>query len=226
MSTTPVDPNTSAAVFQALNGTGAKSTAPSAASDLQNRFLTLLTTQLKNQDPLNPLDNSQMTSQLAQISTVDGISQLNTTLQSLLSNSSASQTLQAAALVGQQVLVPGSGLSLSKGLALGGVDLGSAADDVVATIKDANGATVRTLDLGAMAAGTSGFSWDGTTDSGVPAADGAYSVSFAAKQAQNTVTANPLQIGVVSSVANSTQGPSINVNGLGLFNMSDIKQIL
>jgi flagellar basal-body rod modification protein FlgD len=227
MSTTPVDPNTSAAVYQALNATSTKSASSSdATTDLQNRFLTLLTAQLKNQDPLNPLDNSQMTSQLAQISTVDGISQLNTTLQALVSNSSDSQALQAAALVGKPVLVPGTGLSLANGQALGGVELASAADDVVATIRNASGLTVRTLDLGAMNAGTNGFQWDGTTDDNVPAVDGSYTMSFAAKQAQNTVAATALQLGVVSSVSRSTQGVNINVGTLGMFNISDVKQIL
>src|SRR5512143_4217969 len=92
---------------------------PAAATDSvdadTNKFMTLLVTQLKNQDPLNPLDNAQVTSQLAQISTVSGIEKLNTTLQSLLQSTSDSQTTQAAGLVGHVVLVPGSGLQLSSG---------------------------------------------------------------------------------------------------------------
>lgn len=219
--------STSAAVFAAINASNtAGSTAASTTSSTQDQFLKLLTTQLQNQDPLNPMDNAQMTSQLAQISTVDGITQLNATLQSLVSNANSSQALQAAALVGHGVLVPGSALSLQQGQAVAGVDLASAADDVVATIKDANGLAVRKLDLGALAAGASSFAWDGKTDSGATAADGAYTVSLAATQGGGAVTANALQVGMVSSVANSSQGASLNVAGLGTFSLSDVKQIL
>ncbi|MCK7498302.1 MAG: hypothetical protein MZW92_52395 [Comamonadaceae bacterium] len=129
--------NPSVALFDALNGAGNKSA--EGKVDLQNRFLTLLTAQIRNQDPLNPLDNSQMTSQLAQISTVDGIERLNATLQALMSNSNESSAVQAAALVGHGVLVPGSGLRLDQGVALGGIELAEPADRVRVSIKDSNG---------------------------------------------------------------------------------------
>src|SRR6266571_7724769 len=72
-----------------------------------NKFMTLLVTQLKNQDPLNPLDNAQITSQLAQLSTVTGVNNLNTTLESLKSSYQSSETLQATNMIGKGVLVPG-----------------------------------------------------------------------------------------------------------------------
>ncbi|OIQ97327.1 basal-body rod modification protein FlgD [mine drainage metagenome] len=226
MSTSPVN-NTSAAIFSAINASNAagSSTSASATSSTQDQFLKLLTTQLQNQDPLNPMDNAQMTSQLAQISTVDGITQLNTTLQSLINNANSTQGLQAAALVGKSVLVPGSGMTLAQGQGLAGVSLAGPADNVVATIKDANGLAVQTLNLGAMAAGTNDVSWDGKTDSGAVAADGNYTVSFAATQGGNTVAATALQLGTVSSVANSSQGASLNLGNLGLFALSDVQQI-
>ncbi len=229
MSTTAVDSSTSSAVFSAINAANnSTSTAakPSASNSAQDRFLTLLTTQLKNQDPLNPMDNAQMTSQLAQLSTVDGITKLNATLQALLNNSAASQTLQAAALVGQSVLVPGKGLSLQQGQAIGGVDMDSAANDVVVTITDANGLAVRTLDLGALPAGTTHFAWDGSTNNGATAADGNYSMSISAKQGSNTVTPTALALGTVTSVAQNGQGVSLTVSRLGTFTLSDVKQIL
>lgn len=130
------------AILEALSGAQTKKDGTALSSE--NRFLTLLTTQLKNQDPLNPMDNAQMTSQLAQISTVDGIEKLNATLQSLVDNSTDSEALQAAALVGHGVMVPGSGLSLQEGTALGGVELTDAADRVRVTIKDGNGLAIRT----------------------------------------------------------------------------------
>ncbi len=231
MSTSNVNGTPASAIFSAINAqntAGATSTAP-ATSSAQDLFLKLLTTQLQNQDPTNPLDNAQMTSQLAQISTVDGITQLNTTLQGLVSNANASQSLQAAALVGQSVMVPGNGLSLPQaGVAtgaIGGITLSGPADTVTATISDASGATVRTLQLGAMPAGNSAFSWDGNTANGSPAAAGAYTVSFSATQGGAAVTATAQQVGVVSSVINSSQGVSLNVGSLGTFQMSAVTQI-
>ena len=92
--------NPAASVFAALNGSGTAAST-SKLNDTESRFLKLLTTQLKNQDPLNPMDNAEMTSQLAQINMVDGIGKLNTTMQTLLSSISGAQTMQAASLVGR-----------------------------------------------------------------------------------------------------------------------------
>lgn len=88
------------------------------ASDQESRFLTLLTSQLKNQDPLNPMDNAETTSQLAQISTVTGIEKLNATLTKMMSSNQTSDTLQAANLVGHSVLVEGNQLALSSSMAV------------------------------------------------------------------------------------------------------------
>ena len=86
------------------------------AEDAQSRFLKLLVTQLKNQDPLNPLDNAQMTSQLAQMSTVSGIEKLNSTLSGLVDSLGNSQTMQASAMIGKKVLVPGNKMLLNAGI--------------------------------------------------------------------------------------------------------------
>lgn len=215
------------ALLDAVN-TSKSTTTTSQASDAENRFLKLLTTQLKNQDPLNPLDNAQMTSQLAQISTVSGVEKLNATLQLLLQGSQESQTMQAASLVGHAVLVPGSQLTLSSSSAVGGVELAGAADAVTVTIKDSNGLAVRTLSLGSLAAGVHNFTWDGKTDGGAQAADGAYTVSINAKQGSNSVTATALDLGMVRSLIRDSSGSSysLDVGGLGIFTMADVKQIL
>jgi flagellar basal-body rod modification protein FlgD len=212
------------AILDALSGTQARMDGADPSSE--DRFLKLLTTQLKNQDPLNPMDNAQMTSQLAQISTVDGIEKLNATLQSLVDNSTNSEALQAAALVGHGVMVPGSGLTLQDGTALGGMELTDAADRVRVTIKDGNGLAVRTLDLGAMEAGGHLFQWDGKADSGTAAVDGAYTISVEAVRGDTALTASALQMGVVSSVSRTSQGAQLNVGTLGAFKLGDIKQII
>jgi flagellar basal-body rod modification protein FlgD len=234
MSTSAVGSGSNSAAYDAINSANQSAAAAAkgasakseAADSAQDRFLKLLTAQLKNQDPLNPLDNAQMTSQLAQISTVDGITRLNTTMQSLLGNSSSSQTLQAAALVGHTVLAPGNGLALAGGKSVGGLELATAADEVVATIKDSNGLLVRTLNLGAQPAGVSNFVWDGAADSGALAVDGNYRVSFSAKQGGKAVDVTGLEYATVSSVAKNSQGVTLTVGNLGTVALADIKQIL
>ncbi|HQN45730.1 MAG TPA: flagellar hook assembly protein FlgD [Rugosibacter sp.] len=211
------------ALLNAANGT-AKKTA-SATNDAQDRFLKLLTTQLKNQDPLNPLDNAQMTSQLAQISTVDGIEKLNATLQKLLSSSNDSEALQAAALVGHQVMVAGSGMQLTDAGAVGGVELAANADQVKVTIKDANGLVMNTVNLGLLEAGVHNFVWDGKTDAGVQAVNGNYSMTVEALRGGDKVVVTPLQLAGVQNINRSSQGVSLNLGALGLVTLNDIKQI-
>ncbi|KYC29317.1 flagellar hook assembly protein [Sterolibacterium denitrificans] len=222
-----------AALYDAINSanksaaTGSKTASLDSTDSAQDRFLKLLTAQLKNQDPLNPLDNAQMTSQLAQISTVDGITKLNATMQAMLGNSTDSQALQAAALIGHAVLVPGSNLMLANGQSIGGIEMAGAADKVVATIKDANGLVVRTLDLGEFDAGLSNYTWDGTTDNGTPAADGIYTVSFSARQGENSVNVTALEYAAVTSVARNSQGVTLTVGSQDMVvSLSDVKQII
>ncbi|MCX8086973.1 MAG: flagellar hook assembly protein FlgD [Rhodocyclaceae bacterium] len=197
----------------------------SVVDEAQNRFLQLLTTQLKNQDPLNPLDNAQMTSQLAQISTVNGIEKLNATLQTLLAGMSDAQAMQAAALVNRGVLVPGASLTLGEAGALGGIELAGSADEVVVTIKDMNGLVMRSLNLGDLDAGVHPFVWDGKTDAGVPAASGKYSFSVTAKRGAEKVDATALAYGQVRSVTREGKDLSLEVGTLGSFALADIRQI-
>jgi flagellar basal-body rod modification protein FlgD len=237
MTTSSVNTNPSQAIYAQLNqgssisssssSSSSSSTSATSASSLQNEFLTLLTTQLKNQDPTNPLDSAQLTSQLAQISTVDGIQQLNATLQTLLSNMGSSQSMQAASLVGQAVLVPGSTLSLTSNGAVGGLNLSSNADNVVVKVQNANGQTVKTLNLGSMNSGVNEFAWDGTTDSGGTVATGNYTFTIAATQGQNKVTASALAMGSVSSISpgSGTTATTVNVAGLGSYPLSNVMQI-
>lgn len=214
-------------LMDSVNGTKSGSTSSTnAMTDSESRFLKLLTTQLKNQDPLNPMDNAQMTSQLAQISTVSGIEKLNTTLKALLQDSQDSQTTQAAALVGKAIMVPGSALALSSGAAIGGFELDKDADAVTVTITDSNGTAVRTMSLGDLGSGLHDFTWDGATDSGAQAADGSYKITVAATAGTDKVATTALSLGVVRSVITNSTGFTLDVGSLGMFTMDDVKQIL
>lgn len=217
--------NSSASVIASLNGASG-STKTTTADEMQTRFLNLLVTQLKNQDPLNPMDNSQMTTQLSQISTVSGIEKLNATLEKLLSSYSGTQTMQAAAMIGKTVLTAGSGLELGNYGAVGGLTLDSAADRVAVTIKDGAGKTVQTLNLGAQPAGTVNFAWDGKSDADVDLANGTYSFSIKATRGDADVTATALEAGTVNAVTLQTDGLSLQLGSNKTASYSDVKQIM
>ena len=223
--TTVSSTNAAADAYASLNGTSRSSTT-SATEDPQDRFLTLLVTQLKNQDPLNPLDNAQMTSQLAQMSTVSGIEKLNTTLSSLVNDLGNSQSMQAASMIGKSVLVPGSQLVLSEGKGFAGVNLVSGADQVTVKILDANGKVLQSQDLGARDAGVFNIGWDGSTESGETAADGAYKFEVTAKQGGNAVEVSALQVGTVSALIRSNSGFLLDLGPLGSVKFDDVQQIL
>ncbi len=221
---TSVQNTTSATAAQ--TATAAASAANSQLGATQDRFLKLLVSQMKNQDPLNPLDNAQVTSQMAQLSTVSGIDKLNSTVQALSSSMLASQSLQAVSMIGHAVLVPGTQIDLVNGKANAAVDLSQPADSLGVKITDANGKVVRTLQLGAQNSGTAGVQWDGFTDSGDKAADGNYQFSATAVQGGKQSSASTLSYGMVNSVAQTQGGVTVNVGQLGEVSLTSIKQIL
>ena len=214
--------------------------APAAGTDRvaadTDKFMTLLVTQLKNQDPLNPMDNAQMTSQLAQLQTVTGVNKLNTTLESLKSSYQSSESLQATNLIGHGVLVDGSKVTLSGSKGILGVELGSDADAVAVTITDKAGNVVQTLDLGATKAGIVPLAWDGVPDPNklgsdgkpVTVADGNYTISVSATRGGQALTdAKTLSFDSVLSVTtNSADGVKLNLPVKGAVSLADIKQVL
>jgi flagellar basal-body rod modification protein FlgD len=129
------------------------------AAGTEDRFLKLLVAQLKNQDPLNPMDNAQVTTQMAQIQTVSGIDKLNTTVQGLNGQFAQLQALSGASLVGRDVLIEGNRMVADNGVGHGGFDLASQADHVKLDVMDASGRVIDTVDLGAMASGRHTFDW-------------------------------------------------------------------
>jgi flagellar basal-body rod modification protein FlgD len=195
----------------------------------QDRFLTMLIAQLKNQDPLNPLDNAQLTSQLAQISTVQGIERLNTTLAALAGSFQAGQSLQAAGLVGRQVLVTGDRMELSAAGARAAFSLPQSVDHLTISVTDASGSVVHRVELGAQAAGTQIFEWDGMADSGARAVDGIYRFEIGARANGTAVTAETLSLGRVDSVTQApggTGGTILNLGRLGEIPFAAIRRIM
>ena len=221
------DSNPTAALISSLN---AKSNLAGKTetnnADTEDRFLKLLVTQMKNQDPLNPMDNAQVTSQLAQLSTVTGIDKLNATLQALSDNMSIGQSLSATSMIGRGVLIPGSSITLNDGKAIGGIELTQPADSLKVLIQDAAGNTVSSLQMGPQKAGVIPLAWDGQTDEGTPAVDGTYKFSVEAKLDSNQIDATALTFGMVNAVTPGVNGATLDVGKAGSVSMSAVKQII
>ncbi|MDH2068651.1 flagellar hook assembly protein FlgD [Pantoea sp. GD03673] len=197
------------------------------AQDLQNQFLTMLVTQLKNQDPTNPMDNSQLTTQLAQINTLSGIEKLNTTLGSISGQISTSQSLQSSTLIGHGVMVNGGQILVGNGTTTPfGVELASASTGATATIKDVNGTVIDTVDLGALSAGVHTFSWDGKLTDGSVAPDGKYSVAIAASNGNTQLVAQPLNYAYVNGVSTANNTTKLDLGTMGSATLDDVRQIL
>jgi len=212
--------------FTATTTTSSYGAAPISSDPTQDRFLKLLVAQMKNQDPLNPLDNAAVTSQMAQINTVQGISQLNTSMSALLVQF---QGAQAASLSGHQVLVAGNNLTLSNAggtpSAQGGFDLAQDADKVVVDIKDANGQLVREINLGAQSAGAGSFQWDGSIDGG-NAAPGTYTIDVKASSGSSPVSVGALTAARVTGSTTTATGVRLTLEGQGTHPYSDVRMVL
>jgi flagellar basal-body rod modification protein FlgD len=175
---------------------------------------------------------------MAQLSTVTGITKLNTTLASLQSNYQSSEAMQATSLIGRGVLVDGSTATLSSGKSVFGVELGSAADKVQVIISDPKtGKDVQAIDLGAQKAGTVPLAWDGVPDPNklgsdgkpVTLADGVYNIRVVAMQGGSQLKdARTLSYDSVASVTtNATDGVKLYLPGKGAsIALADIKQVL
>jgi flagellar basal-body rod modification protein FlgD len=133
--------------------------------------------------------------------------------------------MQSASLLGHSVLVPGSSLQLSQGQASFGANFSQAVDTANVTIKNSAGTTVRTMAMGAESAGVHNFTWDGSTDIGTTAADGAYTFAMQASQSAQAVAATTLSSGLVQSVAMAASGLTINLSGLGSVGLSNVQQV-
>jgi flagellar basal-body rod modification protein FlgD len=151
--------STISALAEQLNSTGGATSTTKNEAGSEDRFLKLLVAQMQNQDPMNPLDNAQVTSQMAQINTVSGIDKLNKTVTGLNSQLVQLQALQGVTLVGREVTVAGDRLAVADGVGVGGFDLNAAADSVKVDILNAAGRLVTTLDLGAQGSGRQAFEW-------------------------------------------------------------------
>jgi flagellar basal-body rod modification protein FlgD len=227
-SPTMVNPTTAGSTSSAANAASSTSGSSSSVGGLtMNDFLTLMTAQLQNQDPLNPTDSNQFLSQLSELSTVEGITQLNTSMSTLSDSMLSSQALSSAALVGQGVLAPATSAAYTSGTALSGaVQVPTGATNVVLSITNAGGAVVDQLNVPATA-GLQTFSWNGTASNGQQSPSGTYSISAAAQVGGTGQAATTLINGTVTSVTLGAAGtsPTLNTTQLGPVPLSSVQQI-
>jgi flagellar basal-body rod modification protein FlgD len=207
----------------------AASTAAKAATIDQNEFMTLMLAQLKNQDPTKPVDSTAFLGQLAQISQVQGLSQLNQSFSTLSANLTSNQALQASSLLGRHALVASGTINLGSGGAItGAVDLPQASGKVLVNITDSSGTIVQQINLGAQSQGLANFSWNGNASDGSRAPAGTYNVSAVYQGANNQAISAPTLIN--STVQSVTMGAgqtglTLNLSGVGNVAFSSVRQI-
>src|SRR5271165_869922 len=222
---TPTVPTTAATGGSGASGTGAAGATTLGGTD----FLTLMLAQLKNQDPTSPVDSNQFLSQLASLSEVQGITQLNTSFSALSSSLASSQALQASSLLGHQALVSSGTATLTAagGTVTGAVSVPQTSSSVLLNISNSSGVLVQQINLGAQATGLANFSWNGTQGDGSQAPAGQYTLS-AQVQGVASGTAVPTYVnGTVQSVTMGagSAGLTLNVAGLGSVPFSNVQQI-
>lgn len=198
----------------------------------QDDFLTLMITQLKNQDPMKPLDPSQYVGQLAQFSSVAGLKEVNTAIASLTASLRGNQVLDGAGMIGRTVIAEGNDVYLGapaedRQVIAGAIEVPGGTNSLQLVVRDASGATIKTQAM-ATTAGMRGFQWDGTTDSGAQAPAGAYRVELIANVAGKNESLATSIAAAVSSVSldPKTGGLMLDTDTLGEISMSDVERVL
>lgn len=194
----------------------------------KNAFLELMVAQLNNQDPLNPQENGEFIAQLAQFSSVEGIDNLNSTVEVMSSSLQSSQALQASALVGRTVHVKTDSSFLApEGQVTGSIKLDNSTTNLKLDIANSAGVLIDQIDLGSQTQGDIRFTWNGKDSDGVPYAAGEYFF----KAVSNNGTANEqidvsLSANVDSVSINPDRSVVLNIQGKGPIALLDVEEIL
>lgn len=195
----------------------------------QDAFMELMMAQLKNQNPLEPMENGEFLAQMAQFSTASGIEDMQSSMDSFISSFNSSQALQASSLVGRQVMLESNTAQLTAdGTVEGSAALPVSTNAMRIAIHDPAGQLVRTIDMGQQSSGDVRFSWDGMTDSGQPAPAGNYVITAEAAIDGQVQALNSSVIASVESVTLGQGGRdvSLSVAGQGEVSMSRISKIM
>lgn len=191
----------------------------------QADFLRLMTEQLKNQDPLKPLDNAQFLGQLAQFSTVQGIENMQQAMGSMASVMENDQSLRAAALVGHDALVEVDTVQLPAGAGAQGEIDATRAGPMQLEIVDASGAVVRRITVDASGSGATPFTWDGQDANGDPVPAGNYTFRASSGSGDDSEALTVRLAAHIDSVSIEPTGLVLNLAGLGSQPLSSIRRI-
>jgi len=210
MTVSSASPTPSSDLFSTLGIAQQQPKRATSGNDLgMDSFLTLMTQQMKNQDPTKPMDSSQFLGQLAQFASVKGLQQLDTRLSGMTTMMGEDQSLQAADLVGKNAYIKSNTGELVGTNGISGRVTTKAAGDVTVDVTDASGNVVRELDVPSSAAGDVDFKWDGTDAKGNPMPPGTY--TFTAKSGSTTLD---MQIAArINSISYTPNGVVINLDG-------------
>ena len=167
------------------------------AADLSKNFLKMLTVQLQNQDPMNPMDNAAMTAQLAALNQVDGINKLNTSVNALVAQMQSANFMNLASSVGKTALSAGTKAYYSGSPISMGAKLDTSASSLKAVIRDSNGQIASQFDFGSTASGVTDFIWDGANDAGEEVAQGMYTLELTATDAEGKISYPDSYIGAM-----------------------------
>ena len=219
---TPID---TSALDAGRTTTAAQSNNASDAAQSQDRFLKLLVAQMNNQDPMNPLDNAQMTSQIAQINTVTGIQQLNDTVKGMVSQFASQQLMAGSSMVGKQVLVEGNTLAIDSESKVGkaAFELAGSAASVTVQVLNAQGKEVGQIEMGALKAGRHDIAWDASATKG---SDAPLRFKVTAANGQTAVSSTSLAIDRVSSVSMDGGNLAMQLAGGGTTTFSTVKAVM
>lgn len=195
----------------------------------QADFLKLMMAQMKNQDPMKPMDDGNFLAQIAQFSTASGVEQMQKSFGQFAASMQSSQALQASALVGRSVLAPVHTMPMNAGQGLrGAIDLPQSVSEVKINVTSSSGQVVRTLQLGQQAAGLVGFSWDGKNAAGEVMPAGKYKVTATTSVDGKPLALNTLLTAQVDSVSLGEGGSSVTLNlaGAGPMTLGQVRQIM
>ncbi|RRQ24163.1 flagellar hook assembly protein FlgD [Guyparkeria sp. SCN-R1] len=202
----------------------------------QDDFLKLLTTQMENQDPFEPMDNTQFVAQMAQFSSLQGIQDLNATVSGFEDSVQSNQVIQASGLVGKAAMVKGDTAqmyhmqqadgSVAPSGILGSVDVPDGASKMNVEITNAYGQVVKTIDVPVDGSDRPSFSWDGRLKDGRMGPEGNYKVNATATVDGKGQAPQTYVGAVIESVGVTKNGPELNLDGLSSVKLADIVEII
>lgn len=216
-------------ISQLQSNTNLATTSSSSSKLGQDEFLKLMTAQLKNQDPFEPMDNGEFLSQIAQFGTVNGITELQESFSGFATSMQSNQALQATSIIGHGVLAEtDTGQLTNTGIMQGAVELSGYSSNVAVNVYDRTGLVINRIDLGEQLSGTVPFSWDGTTFNGSRAAPGEYRMEVEVVEGAQSYVYPTLLYGNVNSLNLGQAGEEmqVDVQGLGQVPFSQINKIL